>query len=276
MRNHMIRTSVIMNIVMCIIVLVAIFPFLWMLFTSLKEKGATMTIPPTFLPPKVTFEGYKKVLDTHFLKYFFNSFYIALLTSFGALVLGIMAGIGFSRYQFKGSKGFKIGILVTQLFPLILLVPPYYLLMSKMGLLNTHASLMVTYCALTLPFCVWMLTNYFSTVPVDMEESAMIDGCSKLGAYFRITIPMAAPGIVSTAIFAFVLAWNEFVFANTFLDTPGLRTLPIGLRTFMGQYSTEWNVLMAASVMTTLPIVLLFIFLQKYFIRGMTSGSVKG
>lgn len=265
-----------MNVLMLVIVAVAIFPFLWMLFTSLKEKGATMTIPPTFLPPKISWDGYRQVLDMSFLKYFFNSFYIALTTTAGALILGVMAGIGFSRYQFKGSKGFKLGILVTQLFPLILLVPPYYLLMSKMGLLDTHASLMITYCALTLPFCVWMLTTYFGTVPVDMEESAMIDGCSKLQAYIRITIPMAAPGIAATAIFAFVLAWNEFVFANTFVDTPALRTLPIGLRTFMGQYSTEWNVLMAASVLTTLPVVLMFIFLQKYFIRGMTSGSVKG
>ncbi|GGD77907.1 carbohydrate ABC transporter permease [Paenibacillus nasutitermitis] len=276
MHNRTLRKNILMNLLMCIIVVIAIFPFLWMLFTSLKEKGATMTIPPTILPPKISWEGYKQVLDTNFLSYFFNSFYIAAVTTVGALILGVMAGIGFSRYQFKGSKGFKIGILVTQLFPLILLVPPYYLLMSKIGLLDSHVSLMITYCALTLPFCVWMLTTYFSTVPIDMEESAMIDGCSKLGAYIRITIPMAAPGIAATAIFAFVLAWNEFVFANTFIDTPGLRTLPIGLRTFMGQYSTQWNVLMAASVMTTLPVVLMFIFLQKYFIRGMTSGSVKG
>lgn len=276
MRNRTLQKNILMNLLMLVVVSVAIFPFLWMLFTSLKERGATMTVPPTFLPPKVSWDGYKQVLDSNFLKYFFNSFYIALVTTFGALVLGVMAGLGFSRYQFKGSKGFKIGILVTQLFPLILLVPPYYLLMSNMGLLDSHASLMITYCALTLPFCVWMLTTYFATVPVDMEESAMIDGCSKLGAYIRITIPMAAPGIAATAIFAFVLAWNEFVFANTFVDTPDLRTLPIGLRTFMGQYSTQWNVLMAASVMTTLPVVLMFVFLQKYFIRGMTSGSVKG
>ncbi|KIL38622.1 hypothetical protein SD70_25365 [Gordoniibacillus kamchatkensis] len=276
MQRRRVRKSLVMNLVMLAIVFVIDFPFLWMLFTSLKGTGETMTIPPTFLPAKVSWDGFRKVMDLNFLKYFANSFYIAVITTGASLLFGIMAGIGFSRYKFRGSKGFKIGILVTQLFPLILLVSPYYLLMSKLGLLNSHASLMLTYCAFTLPFCVWMLTTYFATVPVDMEESAMIDGSTKLGAYIRITVPMAAPGIAATAIFAFVLAWNEFVFANTFIDTPNLRTLPIGLRTFMGQYSTEWNVLMAASVMTTLPVVLMFIFLQKYFIRGMTSGSIKG
>jgi ABC-type glycerol-3-phosphate transport system permease component len=276
MRERQLQKTVGMNILMLVIVLMIDFPFLWMLFTSLKEKSETITVPPTFLPSHMTWDAFRSVLKADFLGYFANSLYIALLTTGIALLFGIMAGIGFSRYRFRGSKGFKIGILVTQLFPLILLIPPYYMLMSKLGLLDNHASLIITYCAFTLPFCVWMLTTYFATVPVDMEESAMIDGTTKLGAYVRITVPMAAPGIAATAIFAFVLAWNEFAFANTFIDTPGLRTLPIGLRTFMGQYSTEWNVLMAASALTTLPVVLLFVFLQKYFIRGMTSGSIKG
>jgi len=276
MRNRALKKHVGMNVIMIVITFVVNFPFLWMLFTSLKPAGETMTIPPTFLPSRISWDGFAKVLDTVFLGYFLNSLYIALIVTVIALILGIMAGIGFSRYRFKGSKSFRMGILVTQLFPLILLVPPYYLLMSKLGLLDSHFALMITYSAFTLPFCVWMLNTYFMSVPVDMEEAAMIDGCTRLQAYRRITIPMAAPGIAATAIFAFVLAWNEFVFANTFLDTPALRTLPIGLRTFMGQYSTEWNVLMAASVVTTLPVVLMFVFLQKYFIRGMTSGSVKG
>lgn len=276
MKGRKIRKLVLMHIIMLCIVFVIDFPFLWMLFTSLKPVGETMTIPPTFFPKKISWDGFTSVMAGVFLRYFVNSLYIALITTGLALLLGVMAGIGFSRYRFRGSKFFQLGILVTQLFPLILLVTPYYVLMSRMGLLNTHLSLVITYCAFTLPFCVWMLNTYFSSVPIDMEESAMIDGCTRLGAYFRITIPMAAPGIAATGIFAFVLAWNEFVFANTFLDSPHLRTLPIGLRTFIGEYSTEWNVLMAASVITTLPVVIMFIFMQKHFIRGMTAGSIKG
>jgi ABC-type glycerol-3-phosphate transport system permease component len=270
------RKEWMMHLLMICIVFVIDFPFLWMLFTSLKPVGETMTIPPTFLPREVSWDGFNRAVDGNFLKYFINSLYIALITTGAALVLGIMAGIGFSRYRFRGSRGFQLGILVTQLFPLILLVTPYYVLMSRLGLIDSHLSLMITYCAFTLPFCVWMLNTYFHSVPADMEEAAMIDGCSRLGAYFRITIPLAAPGIAATAIFAFVLAWNEFIFANTFIDSAAMRTLPIGLRTFIGQYSTEWNVLMAASVITTLPVVLMFVFLQKHFIRGMTSGSIKG
>lgn len=277
MRRRSKIQSLFLHAIMIILVFIINFPFLWMLFTSLKVAGETMTIPPSFFPKEVVWGAYVSVLsESIFLRYFYNSILISCITTGISLFLAILAGLGFSRFRFRGSKGFQLGILVTQLFPLILLVPPYFLLMRGMGLLDTHASLVVTYSAFILPFSVWMMNTYFKSVPIDMEEAAMIDGCSRLGAYLRITVPMAAPGIAATAIFGFVLAWNEFVFANTFLDTPELRTLPIGLRTFIGQYSTEWNVLMAASVITTLPVVILFIFLQKHFIQGMTSGSIKG
>ena len=211
-----------------------------------------------------------------FLRYFVNSLYIALITTATSAVLGVMAGIGFSRYRFRGSQIFSARHFGYTAVPSNL--ARYALLRSdeQDGVVEYASVPVITYCAFTLPFCVWMLNTYFSSVPIDMEESAMIDGCTRLGAYFRITIPLAAPGIAATGIFAFVLAWNEFVFANTFLDSPHLRTLPIGLRTFIGEYSTEWNVLMAASVITTLPVVMMFIFMQKHFIRGMTAGSIKG
>lgn len=248
-----------------------------MVFTSLKPVGETMSIPPTIFPKHLVWDAYTKVFhEGLFVRYIINSFYISLVTTFISLIFAVMAGLGFSRFRFRGDQGFQLGILITQLFPLILLVPPYFLLMKKLGLLDTHLSLIITYTAFILPFSIWMMTTYFRSVPVDMEEAAMIDGCSRFGAYLRVTIPLAAPGMMATAIFGFVLAWNEFVFVNTFINTPELRTLPIGLRTFIGQYSTEWNVLMAMSVITTLPIVVIFVVLQKHFIRAMTAGSIKG
>ena len=175
-----------------------------------------------------------------------------------------------------GSESLKVLFLVSQLFPLVLLVTPYYNIMRILDILDTHLALIIAYISFVLPFSVWMLTNYFNAIPRDMEESAMIDGTTKFGAIIRVTLPLATPGIVATTINAFILAWNEFIFAQTFIDSPSLRTLPIGLRAFMGQYQTDWNLLMAGAVISTIPVIALFMFLQRHVIAGLTSGGVKG
>jgi ABC-type glycerol-3-phosphate transport system permease component len=148
--------------------------------------------------------------------------------------------------------------------------------MRKLGIINTHWALYLAYTSFVVPFSVWMLTNYFKAMPRELEEAAMIDGCSRLRSLVLVTLPLSAPGIAATSINAFILAWNEFLFAQTFIDSSSLRTLPIGLKTFMNQHDTEWNLLMAGAVISTIPVVLLFIFLQKQLVAGLTSGAVKG
>jgi multiple sugar transport system permease protein len=264
-------------ILLAIFVLVAGFPFFWMVSTSLKTNAEVITVPPRFFPPELNWDSYIKVwTDSNFLLYFLNSIKVAGLNTIFAVTLAIMAGLGFARFKFKGSNQLQMLVLFAQLFPLVLLVTPYYSIMKILGILNSHKALYLAYTSFVLPFSIWMLTNYFKAIPSEMEEAAMVDGCSKLMALIKVTIPLSAPGIVATTINAFTLAWNEFLFAQTFIDSPALRTLPIGLRSFMGQYDTQWNLLMAGAVISTLPVIILFIFLQKYLISGLTAGGVKG
>ena len=186
-----------------------------------------------------------------------------------------MAGIGFSRYRFRGSRGFQLGILVTQLFPLILLVTPYYVLMSRFGLIDKHLSLIITYCAFTLPFCVWMLNTYFHSVPVDMEESAMIDGCSRMRIYWEIMMPLAKPAAATLTIFTFLTSWNDFFDPLIFINDRKLMTLPLALSLFTDEAGTAWHHLMSASVMATLPLLIVFFLAQRQFIEGVAMTGLK-
>jgi ABC-type glycerol-3-phosphate transport system permease component len=260
-----------------VFVVIAGFPFLWMLSTSLKDDAAIFSIPPRIIPKVIDFNSYNKIWQNgSFFIYFFNSFKVASVTTVLAMIISIMAGLGFGRFTFPGRGKIQIMILFAQLFPLVLLVTPYYTIMRKLGIINTHRALYLAYTSFVVPFSVWMLTNYFKALPKDLEEAAMIDGCSRLRSLVVITLPLSAPGIVATSINAFILAWNEFLFAQTFIDSSRLRTLPIGLKTFMNSFETEWNLLMAGAVISTIPVVLLFIFLQKQLVNGLTSGAVKG
>lgn len=253
-------------------------PFLWMILTSIKPTSELFSTPVRFFPEQgVYWRSYVEVWNSgNFDRYFFNSVLVASVATFGSVGISILAGIGFARYKLIGSNTLLLGVLLSQLFPLVLLVPPFYTTMRDMGILDTHLSLIIAYVSFALPFSIWMLTGYFRSIPVELEESAMIDGTSRLGAYLRITLPLAGPGIAATLIYCFILAWNEFLFATTFISSPELRTLPIGLQAFIGQYQTDWNLLMAGAVVTTLPVVVLFVFLQRYLVAGLTAGAVKG
>ena len=264
-------------VLLAVFVVVAVFPFLWMVSTSLKSNSAVFDMPPEIVPTKPDFSSYLSIWKNKgFFQAFFNSFKVASITTICAMAISILAGLGFARFEFKGQKQLQLLLLVAQLFPLVLLVTPYYTIMRKLDYIDSHMALYLSYASFVIPFSVWMLTNYFKALPAELEEAALIDGSSTMGALLRVTVPLSSPGIVATAINAFILSWNEFLFAQTFIDSPQLRTLPITLKSFMGQYSTEWNTLMAASVISTLPVVIMFIFLQKQLIAGMTSGAVKG
>lgn len=253
-------------------------PFLWMFVTSIKPSDQIRTLNPTFLVKNMTFNHFDNVLNNSaFLTFFKNSMFIAITTTIASLLISIFAGYALSRYmRFKGVKLFGVAMLLSQMIPGVLLLIPLYLVMKNMSLINTYASLILAYTTFTVPLCTFMMKGFFDSVPYEMEESAELDGCSRVGIIFRILLPVSLPSLVSTSLFAFLNAWNEFMFGFVFINDEAHRTLTPGISLFKGLYQTDWGSMMAASVMSVLPIVILFVFLQRYLVEGMTAGAVKG
>jgi ABC-type glycerol-3-phosphate transport system permease component len=257
--------------------LVAAFPFLWMFLTSVKPGPELNSTPPTLLPIQWTLAAYHDVWTTgRFFVYFMNSVLVAGVTTLFSLALATLAGFGFARYRLPGGRAMLLLILFTQMFPAILLAIPFYVLMKQFHLLNTLSGLILVDTTFALPLATWTMRNYFLTIPVELDEAAMVDGCTRVSALWRVILPVARPGILAAAIFSFITGWNEFMFANTFIDKEGLRTLPVGLQSLIGQYSTDWGMLMAGSIITTLPIVFFFLIVQRHLVSGLSAGSVKG
>lgn len=255
-----------------------LFPFLWMLVTSLKPSTEIRTLNPSFLISAPTLEHFKNVLTgSAFLTFFKNSVFIAVVTTIASLLISIFAGYALSRYlRFRGVKLFSVAMLLSQMIPGVLLLIPLYLVMKNLSLINTYMSLILAYTTFTVPLCTFMLKSFFDSVPIEMEESAEIDGCSRLGIIFRILLPVSLPSMVATSLYAFLNAWNEFMFGFVFINDEAHRTLTPGISLFKGLYQTDWGSMMAASVLSVLPVVIIFVFLQRFLIEGMTAGAVKG
>ncbi len=252
-----------------------LFPLYWILAASFKTELSLYAKPPQWLFSPIL-ENYKRVLfNIPFFQYLGNSLLIALGTTIGSLVLGTLAAYGFSRVKFRGSEALRFLILVTRMVPRMTLVVPYYLLMMKIGLLDTYTGLVIAYISFALPFSIWLLIGFFDDVPIEVEEAAMVDGCTPLGTLIRVVIPIAAPGLAVAAIFAFLVSWNEFLFA-LILSGPASKTLPVviaGLTTDLGPLYGEMS---AAAVMIMLPNIVMTLVMQRYVVRGLTLGAVKG
>jgi multiple sugar transport system permease protein len=255
----------------------SLFPFLWMLITSLKEHREIMTIPPTFVPQTVTAGHYGDVfIKSNMPRYFINSSIIAAGSTFLALVFAIFGGYGFARHRFRGKALLQNAVLSSQMLPTAAIIVPLFIILRTLGLLNTYLGLILAYLIITLPLSVWMMTGYFRSIPVEMEEAANIDGCSRFGVLWRVVLPVCLPGLVATGIYCFVVTWNEFLFALSFATDKKVMTLPIGLAEFTLEFTVDWGALMAGSVLMTLPIVILFFTVQRAFISGLTAGATKG
>ncbi|MBP1776840.1 MAG: mannitol transporter permease [candidate division NC10 bacterium] len=252
-----------------------LFPLYWILTASFKTELSLYAKPPQWIFNPIL-ENYKRVLfNIPFFQYLANSLLIALGTTIGSLVLGTLAGYGFSRVKFRGSEALRFLILVTRMVPRMTLVVPYYLLMMKIGMLDTYTGLVIAYVSFALPFSIWLLIGFFDDVPIEVEEAAMVDGCTPLGTLIRVVIPIAAPGLAVAAIFAFLVSWNEFLFA-LILSGPASKTLPVviaGLTTDLGPLYGEMS---AAAVMIMLPNIVMTLVMQRYVVRGLTLGAVKG
>ena len=252
-----------------------LFPIYWITTASFKTELSLYARPPQWFFSPIL-ENYRQVLtNIPFAHYLANSLVIAIGTTIGSIVLGTLAGYGFARFRFRASAAVRFLVLVTRMAPRMVLVVPYYLMMQRLGLLDTYTGLLIAYVSFALPFSIWLLIGFFVDVPLEVEEAGLIDGCTPLGVLLRIVIPIAAPGLVVAAIFAFLASWNEFLFA-LILSGVEAKTLPVviaGLNTDAGPLYGEMS---AAAVMVMLPNVVMTLVLQRYLVKGLTLGAVKG
>ncbi len=281
--NEVRKTGAAWKIVIWAVVIVALlwslFPFYWMIVTALKPDLDIYKVPPDLWPRTLTLANVRKLFweDSMIPRFFFNSLVASLATVAVTVTLATFSGYALSRLRFRFRQKILIAILVTQMFPMVVLLIPLYLLYLKSHLLNTWIGLVLAFTSFALPFGVWMIKGFIDTVPMEMEEAAMIDGCSRMGALFKVVLPMATPGIVATGIFAFLDAWNNLLFPLTLVNELEMKTLPPGMiLSFMGQFRADWGGMMATSFLTTLPIVVLFVLVQRYLVAGLTAGAVKG
>jgi ABC-type glycerol-3-phosphate transport system permease component len=260
-----------------LLVLVCLFPFWWMLLSSIKTLRELYTVPPIWWPSAPTLDNYYTVLfKSNIPRYFLNSVIISVGSTGLALLLAIFASYGFARFRFAGSRILQLFVLVGQLLPTAAIIVPLFITLRVLGLVNTFLGLILVYLIITLPLSVWMLTSYFRAIPRELDEAATIDGASRVGILFRIILPLSTPGIVAVCVYAFVTTWNEFIFALCFATDSSVKTLPIGLAEFSTEFNTDWGAVMAASVIMTLPIALLFLSMQRSFVGGLTAGATKG
>lgn len=260
-------------------VVTTVFPFLVMLSTALKSNKEALAYPPDLIPNEITIEHFADVLNPEkfpYWIYFKNSMIISLSTAFLAVVVGTLGAYSFARLEYKGRRLFQKSVMLIYMFSGVLLVVPLYQMVTAVGLYDSKISLVITYLVLTLPVSLYMLGNYFRTIPESLEEAAMIDGLNRVQVIFKIVFPLSLPAIVSVFIYVFMIAWNEYLFASVFITSEENMTLPLGLSHLFHTKHYVWGRMMAASLLTALPVVILFALVEKYFVSGLTDGGVKG
>lgn len=255
----------------------ALGPYLWMFLTSIKPASELNVFPIQYLPENPTFGAYDLlVTTTPFMRFFLNSSIVAIGTVIVTTVIAVMAAYALSRYRIPGKSYILVGLLVSQLIPAVLLVMPLFLTLRTIGLLNTWWGLILVHCAFAAPFTIYLLTGFLDAVPKELDEAAKIDGCNDFQAFRWVIAPLLAPSIAAAATYVFIYSWNEFIYALTFTSDETARTLPIGLHTFIGEYTIRWDLLTAGGVIATLPTIVFFLLVQRRLIAGLTAGAVKG
>lgn len=260
------------------VVLAIAFPLIWMILTSLKPQSELFVIPPTLLPDELTLEHYRRLLaETPFLTYMRNSLWLATGTTVLVIVVATLGAHSLVRFSYPGREGLARMVLFTYLLPSVVLIIPLYFLMLGAGLGNTLTSLIIAYTTFALPYALWLLRSFMAAIPEDLEAAAMVDGASRMQAFVDVILPQAIPGIISTALFTAILAWNEYLYALVLVNSDEVRPLTTGVMNMLvTSFNIEWSLLMAASVMMSVPLIVAFVFLQKYLTRGFGAGAVKG
>lgn len=260
------------------LVLLVTFPLAWMIITSLKPQTELFRIPPTWWPETITFEHYWRLLtETPFLTYFRNSVVLATSTTIFVVVLGTIGAYSLVRFSYRGRETLATLVLFTYLLPSVVLIIPLYLMMVELGLSNTLTSLILAHTTFALPYALWLLRSFMEGVPEDLESAALVDGATRMGAFRDVILPQLLPGIISTALFTFILSWNEYLYALVLVNSESVRPLTTGVMSMLiTAFNIEWSLLMAASVMMSVPLIIVFAFLQSYLTRGFGAGGVKG
>ena len=259
-----------------LLALFVLLPFFWMVSVSLKPATEPFAIPARLWPQAPTLENYVTAFRPEFRTYFMNSLIVSGASVLITVSLGLLAAYSFTRGRLLVITALMGLVVLAQMFPHSAIIIPFYKLMRSADLLNTYASLILAYVSVTLPVAVWMLRGFLQKLPVSLEEAAAIDGAAPLRIFWEIVVPLARPGIIATSVYVLIVTWQEFLFALSFTSTKDMRTLPVGLNDFIGQYGIRYGELMASSVMVSVPVIAVFFFLQRYFVAGLTAGAVKG
>ncbi len=255
---------------------IVLLPFFWMISVSLKPASEPFAIPARLWPEDPTLANYISAFRPEFQVYFLNSVVVSLSTVAITVTLALLAAYVFTRAQMRIVGIIMLLVILAQMFPASAIIIPIYRMMRAADLLNTYASLILAYVTITLPVAIWMMRGFLARLPVTLEEAAAMDGAGPLRAFFEIVLPLCRPGIVATAVFVLIVTWQEFLFALSFTSTRDMRTLPVGMNDFIGQYGIRYGELMASSVLISLPVIAVFLFLQRQFVAGLTAGAVKG
>jgi arabinogalactan oligomer/maltooligosaccharide transport system permease protein len=268
--------SLLRHAVLILFSAVAVYPALNVLSISLRPGNRLRSTDLAIIPADWTLASYVQLFtEQPFLTWLFNSLLVSGLVTVTGVALASIAGYAFSRYSFTGRRAMMLAILTTQMFPATMLLLPLYILIAKLGLVNTYLGLLVFYTSTALPFCVWQMKGFYDTIPASLEEAARIDGCSRAAAFRRVILPLAAPGLVITALFSFMTAWSEYIVAAQVMQDEAMFTLPLGIKGFQASLSSQWGLYAAASLLVSLPVVVLFLSLSRYLVSGLTLGSVK-
>jgi len=253
------------------------FPFFWMVSTSFKPLQEIFVFPPNFFPAEFTLKNFERLFEqTRFLTYFKNSVFVSFTTVVLTMTIGSAGAYSLTRFKFYGREKVASLILFSYMFAPIMIVIPFYVLIKKIGLANTHTALIMAYTAFCLPFSLWLLRAFFQSIPLALEKAALIDGASRLEAVIYVVLPLALPGIIATGIFTFILAWNDYIFVRILITSDELKTLSVGIADLYNATVIDWGMIMSGSMLITVPVLVFFVFIQRYLIAGWGAGAMKG
>lgn len=263
-------------IYLSILSIIAVFPLLWVVLSSFKAKGEMTTNPTSIFPQNFSFESYAIVLkQLNFTSNIANSLFVALLATAAAMTISALGAYGIVRFYPRFGKILTRVLITTYMFPPILLAVPYSILVAKAALTNSQIGLVIVYLSFSVPYAIWLLVGFFQTVPLEIEEAARVDGASKLGVFFKVVMPIVSPGLVAVAVYTFINAWNEFLYALILINSREKMTVSVALKTLEGQEVLDWGVMMAASTLVVIPSVIFFMLIQKRIAGGMAQGAIK-